>query len=223
MTLSVTARDQGGLHRLLTIASEPLSEASPEVPPWNCAPLLRSELEQLLSKKNGFYALESALHVLPGSTVTGQPHLAEWNSPNGWRKLYTPATEGLLFFAQDAFASQFALSKSGVVRFNPESGEVEPVAPSLEDWAHKVLEDFPFETGWTVAKEWQEEHGLLPAGHRLLPKRPFSLGGDYVASNLVAVPADRAMQMLGRLYSQLRSIPDGSPATVRGWLDFDSH
>jgi len=219
----VTARDQGSVHRLLAIASAPLSEALPEIPPWNGAALLRSELERLLLKKNGFYAFESALHVLPGSIVAGQPHLAEWNSPNGWRGLYSPAIESLFFFAQDAFASQFALSRSGVVRFNPESGEVEAVAPSVEDWARKVLEDFPFETGWTVAKEWQEEHGPLPAGHRLLPKRPFSLGGDYVANNLVAVPADRAMQMLGRLYSQIRSIPDGSPTTVRGWLDFDSH
>lgn len=219
----MTLRDQGSLRKLLAIASEPLSDASPEIPPWNDAPALRAELERLLSEKNGFYAFESALHVLPGSAVAVQPHLARWNSPRGWREIYGPETDGLLFFAQDAFASQFALSRRGVVRFNPESGEVEALAPSLEGWAHRVLEDFPFETGWTVAKEWQQEHGPLPAGQRLLPRRPFSLGGDYLASNMVAVPADRAMQMLGRLHAQIRSIPDGSPATVRGWLDFDSH
>lgn len=177
----------------------------------------------MLSRKNGFLAFESALHVLPGASVAGQPDLADWNSPTGWRRTYGSVTEGLLFFAQDAFATQFALSKSGVVRFNPESGEIEFVASSLEDWAQKVLDEFPFETGWTVLKEWQEEHGPLAGGHRLLPKRPFSLGGDYVATNMVAVPSERAMQMMGRLFVQIRSIPDGSPATVHGWLDFDSH
>ena len=224
MMARVTTSGQDSLYRLLSIASEQLSEASPDVPTWNGPLPLRSDLEWLISKKNGFYAFESALHVLPGGRVTGQPHLAEWNNPSGWRKLYGPKADGLLFFAQDAFASQFALSKcDGVVRLNPESGEVEPVAASLEDWARRVLDDFPFETGWTIAKEWQEEYGPLPAGRRLLPKRPFLLGGDFVANNLVAVPADRAMQMLGRLHSQIRSTPDGSVTTVRGWLDFDSH
>ncbi len=222
MTFSAAARNRDSMQELLAIASEPLSEAVPEIPVWTDAPR-RLELEQMLSIKNGFFAFESALHVLPAAPVPGQPHLADWNRPGGWRSLYGPAADGLLFFAQDAFASQFALSKGGVARFNPESGEVEPVAPSLEEWARKVLDEFPFETGWTVAKEWQEEHGPLPAGHRLLPRRPFALGGDYLADNMVAVPADRAMQMLGRLYSQIRSVPDGSAATVRGWLDFDSH
>jgi len=65
---------------------------------------------------------------------------------------------------------------------------------------------------------WQEINGPLPLGSRLLAKKPFVLGGDYVAENLVAVDAVTAMEKLGGLFRQIRDVPDGKKVTISGWF-----
>ena len=87
--------------------------------------------------------------------------------------------EGLLFFAEDAFGGQFALRDEHVVTFDPETGEAQALASSIEDWADQLLADFEFLTGQPLAHDWQARNGALPPGERLVPKVPFVLGGEY--------------------------------------------
>src|SRR5262249_41658860 len=148
---------------------------------------LLTELHRLLTKKNGFYAFESSLVVLPSSSESKIPGVAEWNNPSGWRRNYEGLDRATLFFAEDAFANQYGLSHTGVLKLDPETGKVTQQAGSLRAWGRRILDDYDFETGWSVARHWQQRNGALEAGFRLLPKTPFVLGGDYVVDNLVAI------------------------------------
>jgi hypothetical protein len=197
----------------------------------------------LLNERNGFYAFESALHVLPslclpstrldsllgtetGSVLVGRDDdqgqwpgsrmdLEHWNSELLWRTHFEQATEGLLFFAEDAFGEQFALSEGQVVRFDPETGETAEHAPTLEAWAEKIVSDYSYETGYKVAHEWQLQNGPLIEGHRLIPTLPFVMGGKYEVDNLYSLDAVKSMRYRADIWKQLRTIPDGTHVKLK--------
>lgn len=204
------------LHKLTSIA-KPLATPSA----LSGAGEIPGSLRELLSFKNGFVALEGALLVLAGtdgSDGSGLPGVREWNAPTGWRRHYPYIDEPMLFFAMDLFAGQFGISERGVSRLEVETGDLVFHARSLEEWAEKMLRDYDFETGWSIARDWQAKNGALAISERLLPLTPFVLGGDYTVDNLVSVQLDQAMELLGGLSEQVRGVPDGATLTVRNWL-----
>jgi hypothetical protein len=205
---------------------------------------LADELVELLQERNGFYAFEHALHVLPSNCVNskvelgtevdqvqtgrlllsqddqgrpvGRPmDLERWNMEMLWRSEFGTATEELLFFAEDVFGEQFALSRGKVWRFNPESGERNEFAPDLDEWAKKILADYSYETGYELAHNWQQQHGQLIEGQRLIPKIPFIIGGNYEADNLFALDAVKGMRYRADICKQIRDLPDGAPIQLK--------
>lgn len=203
------------LGRLLSIAGPPLGKpvdgetvrtATPET----------GALEPLWNARNGFYAFESALHVYPLVAGDGMElSIAEWNEPPLWRRAYGEMAVGHLFFAEDVFGGQFSLRAGEIFMFDPETGASHRVASDLEDWAEALLADYEFLTGYPVAHEWQARHGPLPPGHRLVPKLPFVLGGEYTIDNVYPVEAAEGMRLRGELGMQLLDLPDGSRVTYR--------
>lgn len=195
--------------KLLSLASLPLSDATANVmcEASGVHPRLLGELHNLLRVKNGFFVFESALHVFP---TEGVQALSEWNSPTLWRGDYGEFAEAGLFFAEDIFGGQFCMRGEGVHSFDPETGESEWMAGSIEAWARLVLEDFEFLTGHSMAHEWQVAHGPLPEGHRLRPNLPFVLGGNFDVANLSAVDAAVGMRQRAGLAVQIRDLPDGT-------------
>jgi hypothetical protein len=169
-------------------------------------------LNELLQSRNGFYAFESALHVLPWAAGPDPAtmDLGQWNDDALWRRGYDGLADGLTFFAEDLFGGQFALRGVEVVTFEPETGDVTWLAADLDGWAGRLLEDYRLLTGQPLGHDWQASQGPLPAGKRLLPKRPFVLGGGYEVANLYALDATRGMQLRGELAVQLRDLPEGA-------------
>ena len=179
--------------------------------------LVGPELFHLLEMKNGFYAFEQALHVLPlGSDVTSTMTLEEWNSETLWRSAYEDLAQNLFFFAEDVFGDQFCLSKMevGVLRFDAERGEASVMADSIEEWANSILTNYEVETGWPLAQEWQAQHGPLQLGTRLQPKIPFVYGGEYNLENLWAGDAVKGMLFKGEVALKVRNVPDGTPVKM---------
>jgi len=198
------------LDRLLSIAGPALGFAQPEVTG------LPSGLGDLLRRTNGFLAFESALHVLPSGPVSdGTMSVQLWNDPDLWRSSYDGMADGLFFFAEDIFGGQFALGSQGVVSFDPETGDVERIAADLEGWADRVLADYQLLTGFPVAHSWQELHGQLSPGMRLIPKRPFVLGGEFVPENLYPLDAAKGMRFRGDLATQIRDLPEGASVSFK--------
>lgn len=198
------------LERLLSVAGPSLGPAVSGVAG------VVSDLSDLLTRSNGFFAFESALHVLPsGPAPIGTMSVQLWNDADLWRGSYGGAAEDLLFFAEDIFGGQFALSAAGVVSFDPETGDVEQLANDLEGWADRILADYELLTGFPLAHAWQLSHGQLPVTKRLLPKRPFVLGGEFVVENLYALDAVEGMRLRAELATQLRNLPDGASVTFK--------
>lgn len=205
---------------------------------------LTGQLVELLQERNGFYAFEHALHVLPSNCVnskvdasteayqlqTGRLLLSQddqgrlmgwpmdlerWNMEVLWRSEFGAAAEGLLFFAEDAFGEQFGLSNGKVWRFNPESAAREEIARDLDEWAEKILADYSFETGYQPAHDWQQQNGQLMEGQRLIPKIPFIMGGKYESDNLFALDAVKGMRYRADIWKQIRDLQDGAPIQLK--------
>jgi hypothetical protein len=174
-----------------------------------------AELGPLLTLKNGFYAFESALHVLPFRPTSGERGLEEWNSFHGWRADYQGLANDGVFFAEDVFGVQFCLVKGAVATFDPETGEKVTIAPNLVDWARRVLGDYEELTGYPLAHEWQIRNGPLPRGQRLVPKTPFVLGGEFTTENVFLLDAERAMHARAAIAMQIRDLPDGTDIVLK--------
>ena len=63
-----------------------------------------SQLKSILEARNGFYAFESALHVLPSGGGDGIT-LEDWNAPSLWKDLYPGLDADTLLFAADVFGT----------------------------------------------------------------------------------------------------------------------
>lgn len=161
----------------------------------------------MLGRLNGFIAFESALVVRGVGDEPGD--LEGWNSPNGWRKDFGALADGLYFFAEDIFGSQFAIADQGIVVFDPETGRRRPLASSVEDWADQLLDDYEFLTGFPLARAWQELHGQIPWGTRLTPRQPFVAGGQFELGNLRATHDAEGMQERATFAKKIHDIPDG--------------
>src|SRR5207245_6232815 len=113
-----------------------------------------------------------------------------------------------LFFAEDVFGDQFCLHEGRVCSFDAETGELKVLGHSLEDWAKRILDDYELLTGYPLIHKWQELHGPVPIGTRLMPKIPFVLGGGYSLDNLYVLASVSAMKSRGNLARQIKDLPD---------------
>jgi hypothetical protein len=190
---------------LLSIASPALSELTVE-------PIshgrIGNELWELLGRRNGFYAFESALFVRGFGPSAGDT--VGWNRDGSWRDGYDEDGVGLFFFAEDVFGSQFAIHNDTIVQFDGETGSKTRMASSVEDFVDQLLDDYNYLTGYPLAKEWQDLHGQLKPGQRLVPIQPFVLGGEFNVENLRVMRDHEAMMSRSALAHQLRGKPDGT-------------
>ncbi|WP_156756944.1 SMI1/KNR4 family protein [Actinokineospora pegani] len=173
------------------------------------------ELERLLGLRNGFFAFESALLVFPWGGGGAVPSVQEWNSGESWRSLYPEIPDGVVFFAEDVFGEQFALTDGRVERFSPETGVFAAFAEDLGGWADHVLDDFANETGHPLAHAWQVANGALPTRVRLVPRIPFTLGGEYRLDNLVAMDRLSGIEYRAEIARQIRGLPNGTTVSLK--------
>ena len=115
-------------------------------------------LSTILKKKNGFFAFEGALHFYP--TAGDEISIESINGEREWIVEYDGLADGLFFFAQDIFGSQYCIRESDGMfcKFEVETGHVEDKSTHLSGLIELILKDFDFESGHTFAKEWQEKN-----------------------------------------------------------------
>ena len=172
------------------------------------------ELQGMLSERNGFFVFKQALQVY-ASDVSCYPNIADWNAQDGWRKQYKDLDRNLIFFAQDIFGVQFCISEFNVSTFDPETGKIEEIASSITEWASLILKDYNYLTGYSLAHDWQVNHGKLPQGSRLVPKIPFVAGGSFELANLYALDSKKSMFLRAEIASQIKNLPDGATIELK--------
>lgn len=186
-----------GLDQLLALASPPLGPA-PAGPPAALAPLF--------SRRNGFVAFFSALHVFP--TGGRDPTLETVGA--ALDEQFGELAAGHVAFAQDLFGTLFTWYGDHVCAFDPETAEHEPVAADLEGWATTLLAEPEELVGSAFAFDWQQRHGPLEPGERLVPLVPFALDGDYDDTNLEPRETLLALRERAALARVLATLPDGA-------------
>lgn len=201
--------------KLLSLCSDSLAPAPEEMQfDTSAHPALVDELRQLLSSKNGCYGFVSALHIFPWQSSGEEMGIQQWNQPELWIDAYEDMARDALFFAEDIFGVQFCLRGDALCSFEPETGEFSWLAASLEHWCALILEEYSVLTGYPLAQDWQEQHGALPSGCRLMPKLPFVAGGEFVPENLQAVRSIQAMRHRAQFALQIRHMPDGQQVEI---------
>lgn len=202
----------GSLDKLLSIATSSLCAHEPELSDQLRALVesLADELFGMLLERNGFYALESALHVFPSHSSQQEIGIKDWNENSLWRNEYRGLADGYLFFAEDVFGGQFCIKENRVYTFDPETGALAYLADGIEGWAKAIISDYEVLTGYPLAHQWQERNGQLPAKKRLLPKIPFVAGGEFVLDNLYLADVVDGMRFRADIANQIRDLPDGA-------------
>jgi hypothetical protein len=204
------------IHKLCSLGSLPIV-ATLELPAAEKELILsethKGELLHMLKIKNGFYAFESALHVFPFVMENWfeNQDLVRWNLPSTWKQLYGEETASLFAFAEDIFGYQFSSYKGRIVRFDPETGDVEDLCTTVEEWATLICQDFNVQTGYPIAHKWQAAKGRIRPGNRLAPIYPFvSSQGTYDLSNLYEVNAVKGMLSRADFARQIKNVADGT-------------
>jgi hypothetical protein len=193
------------LDRLFTWL-EPWVDPGFQSPPYDAAVVTsvlaptagRSEAThgKLLQRWNGFFALGGLLHVLGACEQPVNHSLAAWNRPDGWRGAWGRWTEGLTFFAHDAFGDQFAYRQGKVVRFRATSGRVEAMYASIEEWLEGVTLEPEYLLNSRAFEACVKIHGRLPYGGQFVPTAQVIDGEPPEPERVQIVPARDAMEMM---------------------------
>lgn len=200
------------LDKLFSNASASLNDREPVISDelQALAGSLKDELLKMLGQRNGFYALESALHVFPSQSSEQEIGLTDWNSNSLWRNDYKELVADCLFFAEDVFGGQFCIKDNKVYTFDLETGALDYLADDIEGWAKEIISNYEVLTGYPLAHQWQKFNGQLPAKKRLLPKIPFVAGGEFRLDNLYLADAVEGMKFRADIANQIKDLPDGS-------------
>jgi hypothetical protein len=204
-----------GIKTLVELANRPLLNGP--IDPIISLPIpdhQKSQLLEMLTIKNGFYAFRAALHVFPIGRNSVYMDLVSWNEPELWKSSYEFLKDDIFCFAETILGDQYCVYKDGVGMFDPETGDIEYIADDIEGWAQALSTDAR-NTGYPWSEQWAEIHGsLLPAGHRLMMKRPGVCGGEYHGRNMRSVNAVDAMRYWGTFATLTQNVPLDGAVTI---------
>jgi hypothetical protein len=167
----------------------------------------------MLAIKNGFYAFESALLVRHCGVPIAPMDCKKWNNRETWKELFEHSPSGFCF-AENIFGEQFFWTNDSVWLFDPETSESNRICSTLDEWAECILDDYDSRTGYSLAKEWQATFGALQAGTKLIPQKPFVLGGEFELKNLKAESEAVSMRCRAAIANQIWNTPDGTPIKI---------
>ena len=122
--------------------------------------------------------------------------------------------QGCLFFAEDVFGNLFCEKEGKYYLLDLETGDLEFMGNSLDEWADSVLNDYEYYTGYSILKEWEKTNIPLNRNERLVPKRFFVLGGEYDIKNLYSLDRLKALKLRADLYKQIKDIDDGEQVII---------
>ncbi len=169
-----------------------------------------SDLQAIYTHYNGFFAFESALEIFP---ISGNNHgypIDKWNEAGCWKHCYRQLAPDGICFAQDVFGFQFIYHDRQFSRFNSETAQIDNMASCIDEWAQRIIDDFDFESGYSIAHAWQQKNGPIQPKARLAARIPFVLGGLFHIDNLFSIDSVLLMHDNARLAIEVSKLSDGS-------------
>lgn len=164
---------------------------------------LPADLVQVLDYANGFILHKGALHVR-GASLLPEWHSIRgaWRGPNAFHTLYESVKLTDIPFAQDQVGDQFLIRDSRVVRLSGETGDIEPLASSLEDFFMRLSEDI--QGFLNVGLGYTMQPGQL-----LFASPPFVLQEAGADALLKPMHAEEVILFHAHVARQIRDVPDG--------------
>jgi hypothetical protein len=164
---------------------------------------LPSCLISILSDTNGFILHEGAVHVR-GACLTPEWHSlrAAWQGPKAFHSLYDDVRPSDIPFAQDQVGDQFLIRDGSVLRLSAETGEIERLADSIQDFFSRASSNI--EGFLNVGLGYKMQPGQLFCAFP-----PFCVQQSGLAVNLTPQSASDVILFHADLARQIRDIPDG--------------
>ncbi len=164
---------------------------------------LPADLVRVFSDTNGFILHEGAVHVR-GACLTPEWHSlrAAWRGPKAFQILYDDVRPSDIPFAQDQVGDQFFIRETVVVRLSAETGEIEPLADSLQDFFSRVSSDIE---GFLNVGLGQR----IQPGQLLHAYPPFCFRESGAGASLASLPASEVILFHADLARQIRDVPEG--------------
>ncbi|HEX4265833.1 MAG TPA: hypothetical protein VH597_15975 [Verrucomicrobiae bacterium] len=163
---------------------------------------LPAALSRILADTNGFILHEGAVHVR-GASLSPEWHSlrAAWRGQHAFCTLYEGIGPADIPFAQDQFGDQFLIRDNVVLRLFAETGEVELLTETVEEFFCGLSADVEhfLNVGLT--------HPLQP-GELLLAYPPFVFQQSGATASLKPVRADEVILFHADLARQIRDVPD---------------
>jgi hypothetical protein len=164
---------------------------------------LPADLVRVLSDTNGFILHEGAVHVR-GACLSPEWHSlrSAWRGARAFHSLYDDVRPSDIPFAQDQVGDQFLIRDGVILRLSAETGEIEPLAESLQDFINKVSSDI-------------EDFLNVGLGHKMQPGQllhaypPFCFRESGAGASLAPLPASEVILFHADLARQIRDVPDG--------------
>ena len=174
---------------------------------------------RLLERANGAYLHGHALHLFGACASPPWHSLSTWNAVATWRDAYGRATDGLTFFAEDAFGDQFAYRQPGgtggqIVIFEAELGRVVPFAASFVAWLEEMLDRPAAVLPLDVMERERSEQRPHAAGTHLFAYPPLFSPEAQAGVSIGHVDGIEAMRFRGQLARQIRELPPGTRVRI---------
>jgi hypothetical protein len=166
-------------------------------------------LSALLQKTNGFIQFRGGLHV------RGACHEPSWHSiRNAWEgedaihSLYADVRPDDVPFAEDCMGDQFLLRSDIVWRLSAETGELESMAVSLDEFLSLTKADPVEFLSMHPLLQFQQDGGNLAPGQLLAAFPPFFVKTEKEVLLRPIQTAERR-RFLADVAQQIRDVPDG--------------
>lgn len=160
-------------------------------------------LFELLLELNGFIVAGGTLH-LRGACFVPEWHSlrAAWNGEEAFHQLYAEVLPADIPFAQDCFGDQFLLREGAVLRLFAETGEMEEIAGSLDDFLSAAQDD--------IEGYLNVQPAELAPGQLTLAYPPFCVEESESEVGLSKLPAIEVIRFHATVAKQLRGVPEGA-------------
>ena len=174
-------------------------------------------LATLLEEHNGFIQYNGGLHVRGACKAPAWHSLRDaWLGPNAFHRLYPDVRPDDVPFGEDCMGDQFLLRGSEVWRLYAETGEVESLEWTFEEFFENVEDDPGEHLGLHPLLKFQREGGKLQPGELLAAWPPFCVEESEAGISLKAIPSEERHRFLADLAKQIRELPDGAKLEISG-------
>jgi len=164
---------------------------------------LPTDLANILRDTNGFILHQGAVHFR-GPCLKPEWHSlqAAWRGVKAFHVLYNEVRASDIPFAQDQLGDQFLIREDVVLRLCAETGEIERLAESFQDFLSRVTSDI--EGFLNVGLD----HAMQP-GELLHAYPPFCFRESSAGVSLRPLPASEVILFHADLAKQIRDVPEG--------------